>query len=87
MTAKIDEAGRVILPESIRDRLGVAAGSDLEVQETPEGVLLRRSESRSSVVKDELGLWVYTGELPPGFDLRRAIEEDREDRMRKLANP
>jgi hypothetical protein len=31
------------------------------------------------------GLWVYTGALPPEFDVARAIREDREERILKLA--
>jgi len=37
MTLKIDRAGRVILPKPVRDRLGLHAGSDLEILETKEG--------------------------------------------------
>lgn len=37
MTLKMDKAGRVILPRPVRERLGLHAGSDLEMQETPEG--------------------------------------------------
>ncbi len=37
MTLKADKAGRVILPKPVRDRLGLAAGSDLEMIETVEG--------------------------------------------------
>jgi len=27
--------------------------------------------------------WVHTGELPAGYDIVKAIDEDREDRIRK----
>jgi AbrB family looped-hinge helix DNA binding protein len=87
MTLKMDKAGRVILPKPVRDRLGMHAGSDLEIQETPEtpeGVMLKPTESRPSMVKKQ-GLWVHTGKLPPGFDIVQAIRDDREDRIRKLA--
>jgi AbrB family looped-hinge helix DNA binding protein len=84
MTLKIDRAGRVILPKPLRDRLGLQEGSDLELLETPEGVLLKPAVERPSVIKKQ-GLWVYTGKLPPGFDSVRAIRDDREDRIRKLA--
>ena len=84
MHLRIDKAGRVILPKPLRDRLGLHEGSDLEMTETPEGVLLKPAEQRPSVVKKQ-GLWVYTGKLPPGFDSVKAIRDDREDRIRKLA--
>ena len=84
MKLKMDRAGRVILPKPVRDRLGLREGSDLEIVETPEGVVLKPTEHRPSMVKKQ-GLWVHTGKLPPGFDIVQAIRDDREDRIRKLA--
>ena len=80
MTLKTDKAGRVILPKPVRDRLGLHEGSELEIMETPEGVMLKPVERRPSMIKKQ-GLWVHTGKLPPGFDMVRAIREDREDRI------
>jgi AbrB family looped-hinge helix DNA binding protein len=82
MTLKIDKAGRVILPKPVRDRLGLRAGSDLEIQEIQGGVLLKPSDRRPSLVKKG-SFWVHTGELPAGYDVLKAIDEDREERMRK----
>ncbi len=84
MTLKMDKAGRVILPKPVRDRLGLHEGSDLEVEETPEGVMLKPVEARPSMVKKQ-GLWVHTGKVPPGFDVLQAVRDDREDRIRKLS--
>jgi AbrB family looped-hinge helix DNA binding protein len=82
MTLKIDKAGRVILPKPVRDRLGLHAGSDLEIQETPDGVVLRPADRKPSMVKKG-SFWVHTGELPPGYDILKAIDDDREERTRK----
>jgi AbrB family looped-hinge helix DNA binding protein len=82
MTLKIDKAGRVILPKPVRDRLGLRAGSDLEIQEIQGGVLLKPSHRRPSLVRKG-SFWVHTGELPAGYDVLKAIDEDREERMRK----
>ena len=84
MTLRIDKAGRVILPKSLRDRLGLREGSDLEIIETTEGVMLKPTQLGPSMVKKQ-GLWVHTGKLAPGFDIVQAIRDDREDRIRKLA--
>jgi AbrB family looped-hinge helix DNA binding protein len=84
MTLKIDRAGRVVLPKPVRDRLGLKAGTDLEMQETAEGVILRPVQHRPSLIMRD-GLLVHRGKLPKGFDWNRMIDEDREDRMRKLA--
>jgi AbrB family looped-hinge helix DNA binding protein len=82
MTLKMDKAGRVILPKPVRDRLGLHGGSDLEILETPEGVMLKPADRRPSLVKKG-SFFVHTGEIPPGYDILKAIDEDREERMRK----
>ena len=82
MTLKIDKAGRVILPKPVRDRLGLRAGSDLEMEETAGGIVLRPAERRASLVKKGSFL-VHTGEVPAGYGILKAIDEDREERIRK----
>jgi AbrB family looped-hinge helix DNA binding protein len=82
MKVRIDNAGRVLLPKPVRDRLGLHAGSELEIHERPDGVVLKPVLRRPSLVKKG-SFWVYTGAIPPGYDILRAIDEDREDRMRK----
>lgn len=81
MTLKIDGAGRVILPKPMRDRLGLRAGSDLEIQETEDGVVLRPAERQAFMTKKE-GLWVHTGKLL-GTDIVEAVRGDRGDRIRR----
>lgn len=83
MLLKIDKAGRVILPKPIRDRLGLHAGSDLEIQETAEGVMLKPVDRKPSLVKEGSFL-VYAGEIPAGYDILKAIDDDREERMRQI---
>jgi AbrB family looped-hinge helix DNA binding protein len=82
MKLKIDKAGRVILPKPMRDRFGIRAGSDLEIRETPDGIVLRLADQKPSLIKKG-SFWVHTGEIPPGYDILKAIDEDREERMRK----
>jgi AbrB family looped-hinge helix DNA binding protein len=82
MTLTIDGAGRVVIPKPLRDKLGLHAGSTLEVLETPEGVTLKPAGRKSSL--ERIGrLLVYTGEVPAGFDVVKAIEEEREAQDRK----
>jgi AbrB family looped-hinge helix DNA binding protein len=85
MTLRIDKAGRVILPKPVRDRLGLREGSDLELVEIPEGVVLKPTERRHSMIKKQ-GLWVHAGKLPAGFDGVKAIRDDHEERIRSLAS-
>ena len=82
MTLRIDRAGRVVLPKLMRDRHGLRAGVDLEVEETSEGILLKPAAQKPPVTKKGKFL-VFTGEVAPGYDLTQAIAEDRDDRERK----
>jgi len=84
MTLKVDKAGRVILPKPVRDRLGLHDGSNLEIEEMPDGLLLKPVEARTPMVKKN-GLWVHTGKMPHGFDVVQAIRDDREERIRKTS--
>ena len=82
MTLTIDGAGRVVIPKPLRDKLGLHAGSALEVLETQDGVTLKPAVRKSSL--ERIGrLLVYTGEVPVGFDIVKAIEEEREAQDRK----
>jgi bifunctional DNA-binding transcriptional regulator/antitoxin component of YhaV-PrlF toxin-antitoxin module len=66
----------------LRDRLGLREGSDLEDQETADGIVLRPVGLRPSLVKKG-SFWTHTGELPPSFEMLKAIDEDREEQTRK----
>ncbi len=84
MTLKIDKAGRIVVPKPVRERLGLLAGADIEVVESPEGLMLKPIHQRPSLIKEGRFL-VHTGKLTHGGDVLKAIEADREERMRKLA--
>ena len=83
MTLTIDKAGRLVLPKPVRDRLGLHEGSQLELHETSDGLILKQTEQEPSMIKKN-GMWVHTGKVPAGFDVVEAIREDREDRLRKI---
>ena len=84
MKLKIDNAGRIVLPKPVRDRLGLRAGSDLDLAESREGILLKPVRQQPSLVRRN-GLLVHSGKLPKGYEWDRLIEDDREDRFKKLA--
>ena len=82
MTLTIDKAGRVILPKPVRERLGLRAGSELEMQEIAEGVVLKPGDRKPALVRKGRFV-VYAGELPAGYDILKAIDQDRDDQNRK----
>ena len=84
MNVKIDKAGRIILPKAVRDRFHLRQGSDLEIEERPEGVLLKPVEQRPSMVKKN-GNWVHLGKLPEGYDWENLIDNERNDRIKDLS--
>ena len=83
MTLRIDKAGRIVVPKSIRDRLGLGPGADLEVSEGPEGLLLKPVRRRPSLVQ-EGELLVHQGTLPKDYDWNRLLEDSREERLRTV---
>lgn len=84
MTLKIDKVGRIVVPKQVRERLGLRAGMDLEVREGPEGLVIKPAHPQPSLVKEGRFL-VHTGKLPSGYDMLMAVEDGREERIRKLA--
>jgi AbrB family looped-hinge helix DNA binding protein len=83
MTLKIDKAGRIVVPKSLRERLGFKPDTELEAIAQPDGVLLKRIEQRPSLVKVD-GLWVHQGSAEPGANWERILEDVREDRIQSV---
>ena len=80
MPLKVDKAGRIVLPKRVRQRLRLEPGSQLRLEERADGILLRPVEQRVPLTQRE-GLLIHCGEVPPGFDWDRFIEDQREERI------
>jgi AbrB family looped-hinge helix DNA binding protein len=81
MVITIDSAGRVVIPQAIRRRLGMEAGARLEVEEADGGVILRpASMVRVETADDGLPILRATADAPPltTDDVRALVEESRE---------
>jgi len=83
MTVKMDSAGRIVLPKPIRDHLGLTPGAELELTEADGKLTLAPAEEPSALVREN-GRWVMTGKLPPGFNMLKFIEDEREARIREI---
>jgi len=76
----------VILPKTIRDSRGWGPGTELVVEETPGGVVLRPlRQSQSSRLEDVVGCLRYTGRAKTLRQMEKAIAKgvrERHDRGR-----
>lgn len=88
----VDSGGRILLPKKVRQRLGLAAGDELEV-EFPVTGLAEASEDAIllHVVRPEVPLrregkfWVYRGgEAPAPVDVTGMIAAEREARSESI---
>lgn len=79
MQVHVDKAGRLVLPKTIRQQLGITPDTALELISSPEGVLLRRvTEVPSMRLVD--GLWVHQGAAHPNIDWNRIVDTVRDER-------
>jgi AbrB family looped-hinge helix DNA binding protein len=81
MTITIDAAGRVVIPQAMRRRLGLVAGTELELDEV-DGAVVLKPASRVTVAIADDGLPVLRGPNDTAAltddDVRAALEETRE---------
>ena len=80
MLSTIDPAGRIVIPKSIRDRLGLTGGQALEIQERDGRIEIEAAPTSMSLIDREGGpVAVPDEELPPLTDdiVRTTIERTR----------
>jgi antitoxin PrlF len=61
MKAIVSEKGQITIPKAVRDRLGIRAGTVLEVSAVEGRMIASKKESR-----DPLARWKGKGKLPVG---------------------
>jgi AbrB family looped-hinge helix DNA binding protein len=88
MKARIDKAGRVVLPKPIRDELGLLAGTDIEVHvEDGRAIIEPAVVSWHVERRGRLSVLVPDGPVPQltDADVRDAIDRGRDPGARYLA--
>lgn len=84
MQVKVDKFGRMVLPKGIRDDFDIVPGSLLDVEETPDTIILRPVVEKEPLIVKE-GVLVYTGRaVGPMED---AVEKARKERNDFLLGP
>jgi AbrB family looped-hinge helix DNA binding protein len=68
--------GQVVLPKTLRDKRGWKEGTEVEIEEVPEGILLRLVPTvREASLDDLLGCAGYRGPRRSLEDMEAAIRE------------
>jgi AbrB family looped-hinge helix DNA binding protein len=84
MTLRVDKAGRIVLLKPVRGRVQLREGSELLLEERPDGRTLRPVEQRSSMVQEN-GLLVHQDKLPRGFDWDSVVAAIRDEQIRNAS--
>jgi len=76
----IDRFGRIVLPKSIRDRLGVSEGTEFDVEETEDAIVLKPVQKKAKMTKKK-GWWVVESEGSPITvdDVNQAVSKSRRE--------
>lgn len=80
MRTTIDRAGRLVIPRSLRDRIGLTGGGEVELE--LDGAAVRVSPVAGSVLREMGGLlFIPAGGTPvTGPAVRELIDADRHGR-------
>lgn len=76
MRTTIDAAGRIVVPKTVRDRLALTAGAEVEVELVGDGVLLRPVAGKSAIVVED-GVLVHRSTGPIAIDVAAFIRAAR----------
>jgi AbrB family looped-hinge helix DNA binding protein len=83
MKTTVDRFGRVVVPKALRVRLGLRAGTEVDIEEAADGGLSLRPVAGESPLAVRGGVLVFTGAAVE--DLEDAVAAGREERARRLS--
>jgi len=52
MKIKVDTKGRVVIPQSVREKMGITEGTLISVEEREDGILLRPIHEKRKTIED-----------------------------------
>lgn len=82
MEATLDELGRIVIPQQVREDLGLSPGAVLRIEERDREIVLSPVSDGDALVRKN-GVLVFTGQVEGDPDL--ALRQARDERSRKLA--
>jgi len=90
MDVTMDDYGRIVIPKSIRDRLGLESGSSLtlEIADADEhgASITLRPQGQEPTLQRKGNLLVHTGRLTDEeFDIVEQLRDQRQERAQRHA--
>jgi AbrB family looped-hinge helix DNA binding protein len=83
MKTTIDAAGRLVVPKSLREQFHLVPGSELEIEPTSDGVIIRPAERGPALVSRK-GVLVHHGPQVSEIDIAGFVRRERESRARHI---
>jgi AbrB family looped-hinge helix DNA binding protein len=86
MTYKVGPKGQVVIPKPIRDRLGIAPGDEVVVEQDGKEVRIRRQADDAEARRNRIqALRGISADVPglPGFEEDKRKEREREERKER----
>ena len=83
MKTTIDAAGRLVVPKSLRDQFHLAPGSELEIEPTSDGVIIRPADRGPALVNHD-GVLVHHGQQTTDLDIAAFMRRERESQTRNV---
>ena len=77
MRTTIDKAGRIVIPAALRERAGLAPGSELEITEDDIGLRIERISTPPRLVRVGRRLVARPTVRGPDIDVARLIDDER----------
>lgn len=83
MQTKLDKFGRVVIPKSVRQNLGLKPGEILQLEESGEKIIIKPNQKEECLsLKD--GILVFTGNADG--DILESIKNNRKKRIKHLSS-
>jgi len=82
METRLDEDGRVAIPQEVLRDLGLAPGSRVIVEEQDNTIVIRSVDATSGLVEED-GVLLFSGETVGGIE--ELIDRVREDRIKEIS--
>ena len=81
MQTTMDRFGRIVLPKKLRDYFNLEPGSQFDIEESGQEIILKPIYGKPNLRLKE-GVLVFTG-VPLG-DLQKAVARHRDERLQSL---